>query len=225
MPEIVSTFCAAAKHKLSFDPYAVDWQLPAMGIGERIAKARRAAGWSQGKLGEKVGAGQTTVSSWERGRTEPTRDDVQRIAVALGFNPAALEFGDESAAPPPTVPLVGYVGAGAQAHYYAAGDGGLGEVDAPHESTAATVAVEVRGDSLGPLFESWLIYYDDVRSPVTSDLFGRLCVVGLPDDRILVKKIKPAALPHHFHLLSNNEEPIFDQEVLWAARVKSMTPR
>lgn len=197
-----------------------------MTIGERITRARKAAGISQGRLAELVGTAQTTISSWERGRTEPTRADVARVATAIGVPPGSLET-DGAEAPPSKrmVPLVGYVGAGAVAHYYAASDGDLGLVEAPPGSSDRTVAAEIRGDSLGPLFENWLIFYDDVRTPVTTDLFGRLCIVGLPDDRILVKQIKPAGLANHFHLLSNNEPPIFDQEVMWAARVLSMTPK
>jgi hypothetical protein len=70
-----------------------------------------------------------------------------------------------------------------------------------------------------------LVYYDDVRAPVTPDLIGRLCVVGLADGRVLIKKIKSSQTPGLYHLLSQTEEPILDVEVLWAARVRSMTPR
>lgn len=123
------------------------------------------------------------------------------------------------------VPLVGYVGAGAAAHYYANGDDGLGLVPAPEGATKETVAVEIRGESLGALFEHWLVYYDEVRSPVTHDMIGRLCVVGLPDDRVLVKKIQRSRAPGLYHLLSNTEAPILDQEIMWAAKVRSMQPR
>jgi hypothetical protein len=78
---------------------------------------------------------------------------------------------------------------------------------------------------LGPLFSEWLVYYDDVRSPITSDLFGKLCVVGLPDGRILVKQVKPSKLDGAYHLMSQTEGPLLDQEVLWAAKVKNMSPR
>lgn len=183
-------------------------------------------GLSQLQLAERVGTAQTTISSWERGRTEPSRADVMRVASAIGIPTSQLELHDQKSSGPRMVPLVGYVGAGAVAHYYAAGGGDMGEmIEAPPGSSDRTVCAEIRGDSLGPLFENWLIFYDDVRTPVTPDLFGRLCVVGLPDDRILVKKLRPAGQAHHFHLLSNNEEPILDQEVLWAARVRSMTPK
>ncbi|WP_207633223.1 phage repressor protein [Devosia aurantiaca] len=125
--------------------------------------------------------------------------DHTKLAAALQLNPSALAAGrlepidhtaDESQQG--TVPVVGYVGAGAEAHFYALSDGELDRVPAPDGATPETVAVEIRGESLGPLFERWLVHYDDVRSPITQDLVGQLCVVGLPDDRVLVKKIRRA---------------------------------
>ena len=122
--------------------------------------------------------------------------------------------------------VVGYVGAGAAAHYYAVSQGGLDTVPAPPDSDANTVAVEIKGDSIGPLFNQWLIFYDDVLSPVTPDLIGRLCVVGLMDDRVVVKKIRKAKTPGLYDLISNNDrDNITDVEIIWAARVKHMAPR
>lgn len=123
------------------------------------------------------------------------------------------------------VPLVGYVGAGAAAHFYGESQGELDRVPAPENATPQTVAVQIRGESLGALFDQWLVYYDDVRSPVTPDMHGILCVVGLPDDRVLVKRIKKARTPGLFHLESNTEPTILDVEIAWAAKVKSMVPR
>jgi transcriptional regulator with XRE-family HTH domain len=196
-----------------------------MGIGRRIKEARESRGLSQTKLAGKIHSAQTTISSWETGRTEPTRDDVVRIADALDWDIAQLELPSAPVIGRGVVPLVGYVGAGAAAHYYASADEGLGEVEAPEDATPQTVAVEIRGESLGALFESWLVYYDDVRSPVTPDLYNRLCVVGLPDGRVLVKRIRKARTEGLFHLDSNTEATMNDQEILWAARVKTMRPR
>lgn len=221
----MSTICAEYKHKMSLARPVLGWQLRRMGIGRRIAEARTAARISQIKLGELVGAGQTTISSWERERTEPTREDVQRIAAALGVPVTQLEIGEANDRNRRTVPVVGYVGAGAQAHFYATGDGELDRVEAPDYATERTVAAAIRGESLGPLLEHFLVFWDDVRSPVTEDLYHQLCVVGLPDDRILVKMIKPAGTPGRFHLLSNNEGPMLDEEIIWAAKVTGMRPR
>ncbi|WP_210259487.1 hypothetical protein [Devosia sp. 1635] len=126
-----------------------------------------------------------------------------------------------------TVPVVGYVGAGAEAHFYALSDGELDRVPAPENAGPETVAVEIRGESLGPLFARWLVHYDEIRSPITSDLINQLCVVGLPDDRVLVKKVRnsKSKTPGLYDLLSNAEDPIFDVPIAWAAKVKSMVPR
>jgi transcriptional regulator with XRE-family HTH domain len=55
-----------------------------MHIGQKIADARKARGWSQTKLADAVNQAQTTISSWERGRTEPSRADVEKVSLALG---------------------------------------------------------------------------------------------------------------------------------------------
>lgn len=123
------------------------------------------------------------------------------------------------------VPVVGYVGAGAAAHFYATGQGSLDYVSAPEGASESTVATEIRGDSLGAFFDRWLCFYDDVRSPVTEDLIGHLCVVGLLDGKILVKKLQKARSPNMFHLLSQTEDPMFDVEVEWAAKVREIRPR
>lgn len=122
------------------------------------------------------------------------------------------------------VNLVGYVAAGAQTHFFA-NDGPLDEVPAPAGTTDSTVAVEIRGDSLGSFFDRWLVFYDDVRRPVTSDLINRLCVVGLDDGRILIKKVQRSKSRGLYHLISQTEDPILDVAIDWAARVKNMVPR
>lgn len=123
------------------------------------------------------------------------------------------------------VRVIGYVGAGAAAHRYDLEASDLDEVPPPLGSGDKTVAVEIRGDSLGANFDRWLAFYDDVRSPVTQDLIGRLCVVGLDDDRVLIKKILAGRLPGTFDLISERGEPIRAVRIKWAARVKNMTPR
>ena len=156
-----------------------------------------------------------------------------KLAKLLGVPESALRAPHEriseleltnAAAPLPTVKVVGYVGAAAAAHFYAVAQGELDEVPAPEGATPATVAVEIRGSSLGELFDRWLVFYDDVRRPMTPDLIGHLCVVGLADDRVLIKKIRRGA-NGLYDLLSNVEEPIRGVEIEWAARVKSMFPR
>lgn len=127
--------------------------------------------------------------------------------------------------PEKQVPVVGYVGAGAEAHYYAVGsEGDLDRVRAPKSASDKTVALEIRGSSLGEVFNRWLVFYDDIRAPITDDLIGQLCIVALPDDRLLVKKIERDR-NGGIILKSNTEEPIEVDEIVWAARVTHMEPR
>jgi hypothetical protein len=87
------------------------------------------------------------------------------------------------------------------------------------------VAVEIRGTSLGPLLESWLVFYKDLQAPVGPEMVGHLCVVGLADDRILVKRLETNG-HGGFNLISNSSEPpIRDAVIEWAAKVTDMKPR
>lgn len=155
----------------------------------------------------------------ERGERQLTERTISLAKKAFGVNESVI------ISEPRTVLLVGYVGAGAEAHVYAESQGPFDEVAAPEGSTEHTVAVEIRGDSLGSFFNNWLVFYDDVHAPPTDSMNGKLCVVGLADGRILIKKLKQGPMPGHFTLLSLYEPPIYDQLVEWAALVKTLTPR
>jgi len=206
--------------------------------GQRLRQAREAAGFSNAKeAATRLRLPSSTTYQHHENGTRGLARSAELYSEAFGVPAEWLLYGrnppewaDGASAPARrkgrTVPLVGYVGAGAQAHYYASADEGLGEVDAPEDATETTVAAEIRGVSLGPALDRWLVFYDEVRSPVTPDMHGRLCVVGLDDERVLVKVIRPAGEPGRFHLISNgSEEPIFDQAVMWAAKVTGMKPR
>lgn len=177
-----------------------------------------------------AGVGKDVIRDWHRKtKTMPRVDTLEALAEPLHVRPEWLLTGVNPPAPTvdrdgAMVRVVGYVGAGAAAHYYAVAQGDLDEVPAPEGATADTVAVEIRGNSLGELFDRWLVFYDQVRRPVTPDLIGRLCVVGLADERVLVKKLRRGR-DGLFDLFSNTEEPIRGVAVEWAARVLNMAPR
>ncbi|MCU9613177.1 helix-turn-helix domain-containing protein [Caldibacillus lycopersici] len=54
-----------------------------MSIGDRIRKRRKELRLIQAELAERVNVSTQVVSNWERGYTEPSHDDVARLAVAL----------------------------------------------------------------------------------------------------------------------------------------------
>ena len=190
-------------------------------MGNNLKELRARKEWTQDRAATAMGVSRGQYIKLERGERRLTDRYITLASQAFDV-PETAVFGPMETE---TVPIVGQVGAGSEAHYYAESQGPFDEAPMPEFGSTDTVAVEVRGDSLGALFNQWLVYYDDVRTPPTSDLLGRLCVVGLVDGRVLVKKLMRGSRPGAFHLFSVNESPIEDAEIEWAARVTGMVPR
>lgn len=200
-------------------------------IVARIEQRLIAIGLTASAASKEAGLSSDAIRNLKRavhtpaGRQGASTHTLTALAPVLQTTASWLLTGEGEEAPDRYVPIVGYVGAGSQAVLFSEGQGPFGEVRAPDNATDKTVAVEIRGESLGSFFNEWLVFYDDVRSPVTPDLIGKLCVVGLPDGRILVKKIQRSKSEGTFHLLSQTEDPLLDVPIEWAARVKTMMPR
>jgi transcriptional regulator with XRE-family HTH domain len=190
-------------------------------MGNNLRKLRAERGWTQGKAAAAMDVSRGQYIKLERGERKLTERTIGSAARGFGVSEADV-IADQR-----LVPLVGFVGAGAEAHFYAHAQGPFDdEVPAVEGSNDKTVAVEVRGDSLGSLFDRAFVYYDDRRNGVTDDLIGRLCVVGLHDGRILIKKIaRSRSSPDLYHLSGQHGDPILDTPIEWAAHVKSIVPR
>ncbi|MBR0687303.1 XRE family transcriptional regulator [Bradyrhizobium manausense] len=201
---------------------------------ERLAQARSEAGYAKAADAAKaMGIREPTYHGHENGSRGFKRDSAERYArkfhvslewLLTGKGPKEGRSMQAPADRPRQVPLVGYVAAGAEMHFHA-NDTALDDVPAPFGATDSTVAVEIRGDSLGSFFDRWLVFYDEVRRPVTTELINKLCVVGLEDGRIMIKKVQRSKAKGLFHLLSQTEPPILDVAIEWAAQVKNMVPR
>ena len=205
--------------------------------GERLRTAREKRFKSARSAAKALGIAISTYGAHERAEAPGGRDygpnEAQRYGRFFGVTPEWLLTGrkpfpsdePEEPLPGPKVRVVGYVGAGSEAHIYAVAQGDLDEVDPPRGSTEDTVAVEIRGESLGAFFNRWLVFYDDVRRPVTPDLIGELCVVGLEDGRVLIKQVQRSRTEGLFNLISSIEKPLLDVAVEWAAKVNSISRR
>jgi hypothetical protein len=155
----------------------------------------------------------------EYGEREIGSEDLSRIAAKYEVSR------DQVLETPKTIQVVGFVGAGSTAHYYEEAQGPFDEVPMIQNGTPQTVAVEIRGESLGALFDRWLVYYNDVRRPPTMDLLRRLCVIGLEGGQVLIKEIRRGSEPGLFNLLSQTEGLIENVHIEWAAPVLLMAPR
>ena len=128
-----------------------------------IRSGLKRTGKTRSGLAKALGRSPSAVTDLLNGHRRLRADEIAIVSDYLGIEPPRLVGGGPPR--PPSAPLVGYVGAGAVAHFYADGQGPFDDVDAPLDSKPTTVAVQVRGHSLGVLFDNWLVFYDDIRNP------------------------------------------------------------
>lgn len=79
-----------------------DWDDDVATLGDRLARARDAAGMSQSQLARRLGVKAATVRNWETDRSEPRANRLQMLSGLLGVSFVWLMTGtsrDESAAP------------------------------------------------------------------------------------------------------------------------------
>jgi transcriptional regulator with XRE-family HTH domain len=184
-----------------------------------LRRLRLDRNWTQPKAAEELSMSFGKYKKLEYGEREIGSEDLSRIAAKYEVSR------DQVLETPKTIQVVGFVGAGSTAHYYEEAQGPFDEVPMIHKGTPQTVAVEIRGESLGALFDRWLVYYDDIRRPPTMDLLRRLCVVGLEGGQVLIKEIRRGSEPGRFNLLSQTEGLIENVRIEWAAPVLLMAPR
>ncbi len=178
-------------------------------------------GQNQTKVGEFIGVTQPTVSRWLKGGP-PELHHAELIKKAA----AKLNLANSDYVPTVTaVPIVGYVGAGGSISFEE-GQGPFGEADMPPvNGNSSLVAVTVRGDSMsGTLEDGWTVYYDNVEEAPQESLHTKLCIVGLEDGRVLIKKLYPGRKRGHYDLHSVNAPLLLDQPVRWAAKIVWIAP-
>lgn len=186
-----------------------------------VRAIQKKVGENQTALAKRFKVSQPTVSRWLKGNP-PELDHAERIETEA----RRLRVVNPKKAPNvTTVPVVGYVGAGGSISYQE-GQGPFGEAEMPPGEIGTTVvAVKVQGDSMSGLLEDGsTVYYDNRRDPPDETLFKKLCVVGLTDGRVLIKRLYPGRKPGHYDLHSTNAPVLIDEHVLWAARVSWIAP-
>lgn len=185
-------------------------------------KAIRAkTGDTQAGLAARIGVSQPSVSRWLAGTPPELHHAVliDRVATNLQLAKDGNDFSVTS------VPIVGYVGAGGTISFEE-GQGPFGEVEMPPKNgSPSLVAVTVRGDSMsGMLEDGWTVYYENREEEPQETLHTKLCIVGLQDGRVLIKKLYPGRKRGHYDLHSANAPPLIDQPVKWAAKITWIAP-
>jgi hypothetical protein len=221
--------------------------------GKRLRAARRTRFRSARAAALALGIPISTYGAHERAQLSGGRDfgpeEAKRYAQRFGVTPEWLLTGlrhahidtpfdleqVEETAPPRTrlktrvripviAPVVGYVGAGVEAHFYDLSQGPIDIVERPRLVADPTNILEIRDHGLGPQFERWLVFFEEMRHPVTTDLLGYFCVVAMPDGQMVVRQLEKSQTGDGYDLLSEFGTNFRDVVISWAAKVTAMAP-
>ena len=189
-------------------------------MGNNLKSLRKDRRWTLHEAADRMGVSYGQYVKLERGERRLTADYIQQASIAYGVS--QTEIIDEIS----SVPIVGLAGAGPDGSVIFADEASnLGDAPMPPGGTPTTVAVEIRGDSMRGIGDNgWLFYFDDRREPVTEDLIGELCIVGLDHGHTLVKKLYRGRGAGLWDLESTNAPTLRDQKVVWAALITAIIP-
>ncbi|WP_395674725.1 XRE family transcriptional regulator [Inquilinus sp.] len=180
-----------------------------------IREWRKFRGLTQGQLAEMVGTSIANISRIESGQQGYTQDMLEAIARALGVSPGLIigapptgrrRPGADSKWPEDAyyVLLTGYVGGGADVHFWDPRDRQGETRIAVADATPDMKALAVDGDGLAPTMRDGDILIYSENPPEYAKLFGEECVVVLTDGRAFVKTLMPGSVDGRFNLLNAN---------------------
>ena len=175
-------------------------------------------------LAAELGVSQPTVHRWLTG-AEPRgdrRDAINELYVRL--------YGgqDGAAALSSSVPLMGYLGAGAEVEpdHEQVPPEGLDQVDLPFPVPDEMIAFRVRGNSMLPVFKdgATIVVYREQKRPLES-FYGEEAAVRTSDGRRFIKTIIKGGEPGTVNLLSwNDPMPIENVHLVWIGEIFSILP-
>lgn len=220
-----------------------------MTLGDRVKTERSVRGWSQAELARRVSAiahrtiTQVAIHHIEnRGNVSPRF--LVELAQALEVSIPWLQHGKLPKSPKPAhatkqideskqavTPIAHYVGAGDQVFLLDGDDSAVDYTPAPPGfERDRGAAVQVRGQSMRPLFEEGdLLFFRLRREPPRKpeDIPDRPVIVQVTDGPLYVKRLLPGTRRGRFHLLSINPlTPILqDQPVESFAIIEWIKPR
>lgn len=179
-----------------------------------IARALKKRGETQTALANAMGIRVPAITEMFKGTRRLSLEERQRAYEFLQLD---------------SVPVIGFASAGDSVAFFPIPEDEASRVSAPDNVTETTVAVEVRGESLGPAIDGWVAYYDNVHRSVSRALDNQLCVLGLSDESVVIKRLVPSKRDKRFyHLVSNTGADTLDvpaSAIQWAAKVTGMRPR
>lgn len=196
-------------------------------ISDRLRQARRTAGYKgPGEAASALGVSRFTYTQHENGTRGFKRDSAVQYAKKFKVSVEWLLTGSGASKRATKVPVICYIGAGSEVHPiddHAQGRG-LEEVDPPQGVTGCVAAI-IRGDSMHPLKDGWLIFWTRDHEGVPEDCLGKLCVVEIVNGPTMVKEVHKGSKKGLYDLHSWNAPLRKDVKLSWAAKVLDIRQR
>lgn len=141
--------------------------------------------------------------------------------------PGSEEIDERGASGQHIVPVMGYIGAGAEIdpeHEQVPPDG-LDQVELPFAVPEDMIGFEVRGDSQLPKFSDGdVIVVPREQRRATSDLVGEEAAIRTYDGHRFLKRIMPGTRLHTYNLESANARTLLGVRIAWASEIWVIVP-
>lgn len=192
-------------------------------IAERLKQARKSAGYANAREAvAALGVEYPTYASHENGTR---KFDIEMAALYARRFKVSLDWliagrGSVFEAGPSIVPVVGYLGAGAEVEpdYEQVPPEGLEQVEVPFPLPDDMIAFRIRGDSMLPVYkhDAIVIVYKEQQKPLEA-FYGEEAAVRTSNGRRFIKTImrgNPGV-----NLISWNAAPIENVQLEWIGEI------
>lgn len=199
-------------------------------IGQRMEQWRTLLGYTRAQVVENMKTIDTETSLYrlETGRTQSVSNDVlEDYAQAINLTVDKLLTNPVKVV---KIKIRGEVKNGGSVVLYQKEEAAC-EVEAPASANINEndiIAIRVTDRSMEPrLYEGDVVFYSERTAGVEDGVIGaRLAMVMLKTGEMMVRRVTNGSKSGLFHLTSLDSavDPVMDAELLWAAKVLSITP-
>jgi repressor LexA len=208
LPEKISSYC-----------FCMTWD-------RRLREKFEKTGWSKAEFSRRSRVSYDNVNKYLSGKVDKPRGrTLAMLAEPLGMTALELEYGLDDASGSSQVPLMGYIGAGAEISpdFEQVPDDGIEQISLPFHLAGDTIAFQVRGDSMYPRFNDGdvVIVWRDQQLRAESYI-GLEAAVRTSDGRRFIKIIRNGT--SGLYLESHNAPPIIGVALVWIGGVAATIP-